>query len=386
MEQHCREKGKSSMVEIKEVITKKDQKLFATFPTKLYQNIPQAIPDLISDEIDNFNPRKNPAYEYCSAKQFLAFKEGRCVGRIAAIISSAANLKWNTKRIRFSRVDFIDDYEVSEALFQAVEEWGRLAGLTEIHGPIGFCDMDQEGMLVEGFEEEGMFLTIYNHPYYIEHLNRLGYQKDIDWVEFRVTIPKEPDTKMDNLAEMVLKKHKVRLVELKSRSEIKPYIPQVLKLLNVCYGNLYGTVDLSPAQIQKYLNQYILLINPDYLKLLVDSEDELIGFGLAMPSLNKAAKKSNGRLFPFGWYHILRAPYAKATVLDLYLVGVAPEMQNKGMTAVLLNSMAATARKNGFLYAETGPELETNHQVQSMWKYYETVNHKRRRCFIKTLS
>ncbi|HWT74991.1 MAG TPA: hypothetical protein VN258_09775 [Mobilitalea sp.] len=374
------------MVEIKEVLTKKEQKIFAAFPSNLYRNVPQAIPDLISDEINNFNPRKNPAYDYCNVKQFLAYKEGKCVGRIAGIISHAANMKWETKRIRFSRVDFIDDYEVSEALLGAVEDWGRFIGLTEIHGPIGFCDMDQEGMLVEGFEEEGMFITIYNFPYYIDHLERLGYHKDVDWVEYRVSIPKESDKKMDVLAEVVLKKHDITLVELKSRSEIKPYIPKVLELLNVCYSNLYGTVDLSEKQIQKYVDQYILLINPEYVKLLVDSKEELIGFGLAVPSLNKAVKKSKGRLFPFGWYRILRAPFAKAAVLDLYLVGVTPRMQNKGLTAILLNSMATTARSKGLLYAETGPELETNRQVQSMWKYYETVNHKRRRCFIKSLT
>lgn len=374
------------MVEIREVLTKKDQRIFATFPTELYKDIPQAIPDLISDEISNFDPKKNPAYEYCEARQFLAFKEGKCVGRIAAIISRAANEKWGTKRIRFSRVDFIDDYEVSAALFKAVEDWGLSKGLTEVHGPIGFCDMDQEGMLVEGFEEEGMFITIYNYPYFLDHLERLGYRKDIDWVEYQISLPKEPDKKLDHLSDAVLKKFNIKLVELKSRKEIKPLIPQVLRLLNICYNDLYGTVELSPAQIDKYVNQFILLINPEYVKLLVDEKNEIIGFGLAMPSMNQAIKRAKARLLPFGWYHILRAPFAKAEVLDLYLVGVIPRMQNKGMTALLMNSMAATARKNGIKYAETGPELETNRQVQALWKNYEARQHKRRRCFIKSLA
>jgi GNAT superfamily N-acetyltransferase len=373
------------MVEIREVQTRKDQRIFAAFPAKMYKDVPQAIPDLILDEIDNFNPKKNPAYEYCSSKQFLAYRDGKCVGRIAGIISHAANIKWDTRRIRFSRVDFIDDYEVSKALFRTVEDWGRSEGLTQIHGPIGFCDMDQEGMLVEGFEEEGMFITIYNYPYYIEHLERLGYRKDIDWVEFRVRLPEERDKKLDALSEAVLKKYKITLVELKSRREVKPYIPQVLNLLNICYSKLYGAVELSPAQIRKYVNQYILLINPEYVKFLFNEAKEMIGFGLAMPSMNRAVKRSRGKLFPFGWYHILRAPFAKASVLDLYLVGVLPKMQNKGLTAILLNSMSATARKNGIKYAETGPELENNRQVQALWKFYETENHKRRRCFIKSL-
>jgi hypothetical protein len=220
------------MVEIREVVSGKDRRIFAEFAQKLYKNVSQAIPDLISDEINNFDPKKNPAYDYCVAKQFLAYKDGRCAGRIAGIISRAANDKWKTKRIRFSRVDFINDYEVSEALFKAVETWGRSEGLTEIHGPIGFCDMDQEGMLVEGFEEEGMFITIYNHPYYIDHLERLGYRKDVDWLEYRVELPKEPDKKLDLLSEAVLKKYHIRLVQLKSRKDIKPIIPKVLKLLN----------------------------------------------------------------------------------------------------------------------------------------------------------
>ncbi len=374
------------MVEVREVQTKKEQKIFASFPEKMYRNIPQAVPDLIMDEIDNFNPKKNPAYEYCSARQFLAYKDGRCVGRIAGIISNAANMKWGTKRIRFSRVDFIDDYEVSSALFRAVEDWGRSLGLREIHGPIGFCDMDQEGMLVEGFEEDGMFLTIYNHPYYIDHLEKFGFNKDIDWMEFQIKLPSESDFKMDRLSDAVLRKYKLTLVDLKSRREIKPYISPILNLLNVCYENLYGTVELSPAQIKKYVDQYILLINPEYIKILENEKNELVGFGLAMPTLNKAAKKSKGRLFPFGWYRILRAPFAKASVLDLYLIGVVPEMQNKGLTAILLNSMTAIARKNGIKYAETGPELETNHQVQALWKHYEARNHKRRRCWIKPIA
>ncbi len=373
------------MVEIKEVESKRDKRLFATFPTDLYKDVPQAIPDIVLDEMDNFNPKKNPAYEYCDAKQFLAFKEGKCVGRIGAIISRAANEKWGTKRIRFTRVDFIDDIEVSTALFKAVEDWGRAEGLSEIHGPIGFCDMDQEGMLVDGFNTEGMFITIYNFPYYVTHMEKLGFIKDADWLEFRIYMPDIINEKLNKLSQTVLRKHKITLVEPKSRKEIKTYIRPVLDLLNTCYSELYGTVRLSDAQIKKYVNQFIMIINPEYVKLLLDQEGKLIGFGLAAPSMNKAVKKCNGRLFPFGWYRILRAPFQKAEVLDLYLVGVTPDMQNKGLTAVLMNSMTMTAAKNGIKHAETGPELETNHQVQALWKHYTTENHKRRRCWIKPI-
>ncbi len=373
------------MLEIREVKTKKEQLVFATFNTKMYQDIPEAIPKLITDELNIFNPKKNPAYEYCRTKQFLAYRDDNCVGRIAGIINKAANDKWYTKRIRFSRVDFIDDEEVSAALFQAVRNWGLEEGLTEIHGPIGFNDMDQEGMLVEGFDEESMFITIYNYPYYIKHMERLGFQKDTDWIEYQVRIPKEPDERMDLLSAAVLRKHKLKLVEPQTRNQIKPYITKIFDLYNIAYENLYGTVKLSYKQIMKYYDEFILLINPKFVKLLVDDNGQLVGFGLAMPSLNKAVKKSGGRLFPFGWYHLLRAPYTETKVLDLYLVGVLPHMQNKGLTAILMNSMASTARKNGFEIAETGPELEDNHQVQALWKHYETRQHKRRRCWIRTI-
>ncbi len=373
------------MLEIKEVRTRKEQRIFAAFGVKMYEKVPQAIPELISDEINNFKPKKNPAYAYCRTKQFLAYKDGSCVGRIAAIINDASNDKWNTRRIRFTRVDFIDDPEVSKALFGAVEGWGRAEGLTQIHGPIGFCDMDQEGMLIEGFEEAGMFITIYNHPYYKEHLEALGFTKDIDWVEYQIKIPEKVDEKLNRLSEAVLRKYKVRLIEPKTRKEIKPYIGDILKLYNISYSELYGTVELNDAQIKKYYDEFILLINPEYVKLLLNEENQMIGFGLAMPSLNQAVKKNNGRLFPFGWYSLLRAPYRKTELLDLYLIGVLPQMQNKGLTAVLMNSMAASARKNGIKFAETGPELETNHQVQALWKHYDARQHKRRRCWVKEI-
>ena len=373
------------MVEIREVTTKRERKIFAAFHADMYKDNPHAIPDVVSDEYNNFHPDKNPAYDYCSVKQFLAYKDGRCVGRIAGIISHAANKKWSTKRIRFSRVDFIDDREVSSALFKAVGDWGKEQGLTEIHGPIGFCDMDQEGMLIDGFDRDGMFITIYSDPYYVKHLEGLGFVKDIDWMEYRVKLPKEPNDRLNGLSKAVLKKFHVTLLEPKSRKELKPYILPVFRVLNETYRNLYGTVEITDAQKDKYYHQFILLINSDYVKLLLDENNELIGFGLAMPSMNAAVKKSNGRLFPLGWYRLLRAPYKKTEVLDLYLIGVVPRMQNKGLTAVLIQSMAESARKNGIKYAETGPELETNNQVQALWKHFEVEQHIRRRCWIKKL-
>jgi hypothetical protein len=342
------------MVEVREVKTRKERRIFASFNADMYKDVPQAIPDLVSDEYDNFNPKKNPAYEYCRVKQFLAYKDGKCVGRIAGIINEAANKKWNTKRIRFSRVDFIDDPEVSAALFKAVEDWGRAEGLTQIYGPIGFCDLDQEGMLVEGFEEMGMFITIYNHPYYVKHMENLGYVKDIDWIEYLIKLPDKTNEKLNELSEQVMKRYNLRLIEPKSKREIKPFLPKIFDLINVAYKNLYGTVELTPAQVMKYYHQFILVVNTDYIKLIVDENNELVGFGLAVPSMCKPVKKSNGRLFPFGWYRILRAPYAPVEVLDLYLVGVVPKMQNKGLPAILLHSMTETARKTALNMRKQG--------------------------------
>lgn len=373
------------MVEVREVKTKRERRIFASFNADIYKDVPQAIPDLVSDEYNNFLPGKNPAFEYCRVRQFLAYKDGRCVGRIAGIINDAANTKWKTSRIRFSRVDFIDDPEVSEALFKAVEDWGRSEGLTQIHGPIGFCDLDQEGMLVEGFVREGMFITIYNYPYYVEHMERLGFVKDIDWIEYRIKMPEQKNERLKELSDRVLERFNLKLIEPKSKKEIKPYLPKVFQLINICYENLYGTVELSQAQIMKYYHQFIMLVNTDYVKFIEDENGDLVGFGLAVPSMNDAVKKSNGRLFPFGWYRVLRTPYKQHDVLDLYLVGVVPKMQNKGLTAILLNSMTETARRNNVKYAETGPELETNTQVQALWKHFEVEQHKRRRCWIKDL-
>lgn len=246
-------------------------------------------------------------------------------------------------------------------------------------------DMDQEGMLIDGFDQVGMFITIYNHPYYIKHLESLGFIKDIDRVEYLIKMPDKSNERMNKLSKQVLRKFNLKLIEPKSRNDLKPYISKVFKLLNIAYENLYGTVELSDKQIKKYYDQFIILVNTDYVKLIEDEEGELVGFGLAIPSMNDAVKKSNGRPFPFGWYRILRAPYKASKVLDLYLVGVVPKMQNKGLTAILLNSMTEVARENNIKYAETGPELETNNQVQALWKHYETKQHKRRRCWIKDL-
>ena len=372
-------------VEIKEVVTSKEKKAFAKYPLKLYKDCPQYVPDLISDELANFDPKKNPAFEFCEAKRFLAYRNGEIVGRIAAIISHAANEKWGTRRIRFTRVDFIDDYEVSQALFNAVIEWGRSRGLKEIHGPIGFCDLDPEGMLIDGFDQDSNFITIYNYAYYKDHLAKLGFVKDIDWVEYKIKIPDHVDPRIERLSELVMKRSKMRIASFKSKREIRPYLKGAMRVINEAFDELYGTVPITDKLIQKYFSQFMMLINPRYVRMILDENDEPVGFGFMLPSMNECMRKCKGKLFPFGWIRVLRAPYKQTDVIDLYLIGVKPRYQKQGHVALILNDLTKVEIENHGKYAETGPELETNEKIQALWKSYEAVQHKRRRCWIKEI-
>lgn len=372
------------MVEIKEVKNNSMLRKFVAFPINLYKDNPYAVPDLRMDEKNNLKKSKNPAFEYCEARYFLAYKNGKVAGRIAAIINHAANEKWETNRIRFCRVDFIDDYEVSKALFDAAEGWARERGYTEIIGPMGFCDLDKEGMLVEGFNEKDMFITYYNSPYYIDHLTKLGYTKEVDWEEFQITIPQQVDERIKLFADRVAKRSGLTYYELKTKKQVVPYIPQIFELLNEAYQNLYGTVPLTSKQIDWYVGQFLSIINIKFVKLVMDENNKLAGFGLAAPSLSEALRKSRGRLFPFGFLRILRA-IRNVETMDLYLIAVRPHLVNKGIPAIILEKMTEAAIEMGVKFAETGPELETNEKVRAMWKGYDARQHRRRRCFIKAL-
>lgn len=373
------------MVEVREANSTKEKKAFVKFPLELYKDCPQFVPFLLSDELDNFNPKKNPAFDFCEAKMFLAYRDGRVVGRIGAIISHAANQKWGTSRIRFTRVDFIDDYEVSQALFDAVIAWGREKGLQEIHGPMGFSDLDQEGMLIEDFDQDNNFITIYNYAYYKEHMARLGFDKDVDWVEYKIKIPEQVDPRIERLSQLVMKRSKMKMASFKSKREIRPYLKGAMRVINEAFENLYGTVPITDKLIQKYFSQFMMLINPHYVRMIIDENDEPVGVGFMLPSMNDCVRKSKGRLFPFGWIRILRAPYKKTDVIDLYLVGVKPKYQKQGHIALMLNDLTKEAIENHGKYAETGPELETNEKIQALWKSYEATQHKRRRCWIKKI-
>jgi len=374
------------MVEIREVLNKAELKKFVVFPNKLYKDVPEYMPPFIGEDLADWNPKKNPAFSYCEAKCFLAWRDGEIVGRIGAILSKKANEKWNTRRMRFTQVDFIDDYEVSEALFAAVESWAKEKGCNEVHGPLGFTDLDREGMLVEGFNEKSMFITYYNHPYYIDHLTRLGYVKDVDWVEFLIDVPYNQPLvdKMQKLSDRVLRMTGLHVAELKSRRDYKPYLGKVFDLINVCYSHLYGTVELTDEQVQKYAEKFIPMINPELACFVMDDQDNMVAFGVSAPSMAAAIKKNNGHMFPFGFIDLLKA-LKKNDTLDLFLIAVRPDYQNKGVNAVLMNHVLKGCHKMGITKAETGPQLELNEKVQHQWSFFNYRHHKRRRCFVKSI-
>lgn len=372
------------MVKIYEADTIKKLKKFIDFPHKLYSGSEYWVPPLTFDELNTLRKDKNPAFEHCEAIYFIGDKDGTISGRIAGIINHKYNSDTGKKYARFGWVDFTDDDEVSKALFSAVENWAASKGIEAVHGPLGFCDLDKEGMLVEGFDEPSMFITIYNYPYYMKHLEKLGYVKDTDWVEFEITVPDSIPEKINKLNQLIVRKLNLKIIRSDNKKTFLPYAPAIFELLNREYKNLYGFVPLTDAQVRSYTKQYFGFINPDYMRIILNDKDELIAFGIAIPSLAKASKQSGGRLLPLGFIRILKA-LKNNDRLELLLVAVRGDYHGKGVNVLLLNDINITGIKNGLKYAETGPELETNKDVHSLWKYYEARQHKRRRCYIKYL-
>ncbi|MBP3629949.1 MAG: GNAT family N-acetyltransferase [Clostridia bacterium] len=372
-------------IQIKEVLTKSDLKKWVEFPNGLYKHNPNFVPFLTTDEINTFTKNKNPSYDFCDTKLFLAFKNKKLVGRIAGLINHAYNKKWNKNAIRFTRFDFIDDYEVSSALFNKVVDWGKENNLNEIMGPIGFTDFDHEGMLVEGFDQFNMSITFYNHPYYLKHMEKLGLVKDIDWIEYKLKVPDNIDPKFEKISDFVIKRNNLQLVTYNNRKILINEAYEALRLIDEAFSGLYGTVPLTERVIDDAIKNNISLVNMDYVCSVKDKTGNIIGFGLLVPSIAKASKKSNGKLFPFGIFRLLKALHGKNDTLEMYFVGVKPEFQKLGVTGILINHILKMCIKNGIKYCETGPELETNTNVQSMWKTFDSVQHKRRRCFIKKI-
>lgn len=374
------------MIKIVEVKTRKQLKQFVEFPNKLYKGNKYYCPPMASDELNTFIPEKNPAFDYCESRQFLAYKDNKIVGRIAGIISSAHNERHNTKQIMFSRYDAIDDIEVSRALFNVVKQYGIEKGMTEMIGPHGFCDTDREGMLVDGFEEKNLSITIYNYSYYQDHMLKLGFIKDVDWVEYQLSIPNEIDPRLVKIANRVKDKYGFKVIRFKNNNEIKKYAREGLNLVNEAFNELYAYVPLTEKMIDMYIKQYIPILNKDYLVVIADKNNTVIGFGLMVPSLAEACRKHNGHLFPFGWISFLSALKSKRNkILEMYFIAVKPEYQSTGVNALIIEESLQACFKNGIKFAETGPELELNEKVRSIWKSFDARQHRRRRSWVINL-
>ncbi len=373
-------------IEVREIKDRAGLKKFIAFQHELYKKCPYYVPCLQFDELDTLDPHKNPAYEYCEARFFMAYLGGRPVGRICGLLNREYNRCWNRKCVRFTRFDYIDDIRVSHKLMAYVEEWALSIGMQEVQGPMGFCDLDKEGMLVEGFEEKSMFFTIYNFPYYVEHMEKLGYTKSVDWIEYQITAPQELDARIAKIAAASLERNKLRSVRLKRTRDVLPYAKGIFDLLYEAYKPLYGVIPLNDRQVDMYVSQFITMVRPEFLSLIVDEKDTPVAFGLVVPTMSDAAIKSGGKLFPFGFIHLLGALTAKKSdVLEFMLVAVKPELQSRGVNAQMLCEMFEGAKKFGVKYCETGPMLETNNKIHLMWKRFEHRQHKRRRCYIRTL-
>ena len=374
-------------VTVKPVATKKELKQFICFNYELYKDSPYAVPDLYSDVRDTLDPTKNAAFDFCEAQPFIALREGKVVGRIVAIINHKANSSWNKKAVRFGWVDFIDDAEVVDALFAAVEQWGKERGMDEIQGPLGFTDFDPEGMLIEGFDRISTIATIYNYPYYPKHMERMGFTKDADWLEYMLTAPEELPAKHARITRIVQEKFGLRVVKYTSHRKLaRERGVQIFEMLNEAYAELYGFSTLSPRQIQQYIAMYLPLLDLRLVPLIVDKDDNLVGFGILLPSLARAFQKARGFMFPFGWWHLIKAlKWNDTQMTEMLLVAVKPEYQGKGAVALLFADIIPMHNKLGYRYSESNPELESNTKMQAQWEYFERENHKRRRAYMKKL-
>jgi len=379
-------------IKIYAVKTKEDLERFIQFRYDLYKGCPYDAPCLYLDEKNTFS-KSNAAFEFSEAQYFLALRDGEVVGRVAAIINRRANEKWNRKAVRFGWFDFIDDINVSKALLDAAEQWGREKGMEEIIGPLGFTDMDPEGMLYKGFDQLGTMATGYNYDYYPRHMEQMeGWEKDNDYVEYKLYVPDKVPEKLQKISDMISKRYHLGLHHV-TRWEIftTDIGEQVFDVINKTFGHLYGYSELSEKQKKQYVKMYFPFLHPSFLALVEDQTDpknpKIVGVGITLPSLSKALQKcKNGRLLPFGWWHIVKALFFfKTDVVDLLLIGILPEYRAKGANALLFSHLIPTYQKHHFKWGETHVEMETNDKVQSQWAYFDNEQHKRRRCYKKSI-
>ena len=377
-------------VEIKRVENRKQLDSFINFHFDLYEGSPYDVPSLYSDELNTLSKDRNAAFEFCEAEYFLAYKDGRLAGRVAAIINHRANDRWAQSDVRFGWLDFIDDIEVSRALLDAVADYGRSKGMTAVVGPLGFTDMDPEGMLTWGFDKLGTMATIYNYEYYPRHIEQMGgWEKDNDYVEYFLPMPDTVPEKFTKLASMIEQRYNLRVKKFNRKDVDNGYGRRLFEIINETYVDLYGFVSLTDKQIDQYVKMFLPAVNFDFVTVVVDAnkDDKIVGIAITIPSLSKALQKCRrGRLFPFGWWHLLRAiKFGKTEGVDLLLIGVLPEYRSKGANALIFTDLIPRYIKAGFKWGESQVEMENNTGVQGQWSAFEHINHKRRRCFRKTL-
>lgn len=381
-----------SAIEIKKVESRRDLCKFIDFHNELYKGNPYHVPNLYFDEMNTFRKDKNAAFDFCEAEYFMAYRDGKAVGRVAAIINHSANKKWERESVRFGWIDFVDDIEVSKALLKAVEDYGKSKGMKEIVGPLGFTDMDPEGMLLYGYDQLGTQATAYNYPYYPEHMDRMGgWEKDNDYVEYKLYVPEEMPEKFATIAKMIQKRYNLQVKKLK-RNEIygeNGYGKKIFNVVNETFKDLYGYSKLTDRQIEQYVKMYLPMADLDLITIIEDwntPDHKVVGVGISIPSLARALQKCGGKLFPFGWWHILRAlKFHKTEVVDLLLIGVLLEYRQKGANALLFYDLIPHYQRLGFKWGETHVEMETNMKVQGQWQYLNREIHKRRRCYKKDI-
>lgn len=370
-------------VEIREIaLVKAELEKYVKFGIDHYKGNSYFVPPLILDEIETLTPEKNPAFDYCKAKSWMAYRDGKPVGRITGIINTVVNERTGSNDVRFSFLDFIDDNEVVEELFGALEKWAKSEGMTSVVGPMGFTDMDHEGMLTYGYDELGTMATIYNYPYYPRHMERMGFRQEAEWVEYRMTVPDEVPAQLQRVGDIVRRKYGLRTIKYTSAKKIKAdYGVALFELINEAYDKLYGYSPLSKRQIEYYIDIYLPILRLENVCVIVDSDDKLVGIGISIPSMSRALQKSGGKLFPFGWYHLLKAMYGHNDIVDLLLVAVKPEYMGKGVNALLFTDLLPVYIKNKYRWAESNPELAENENVQQQWKFFDRRQHRRRVAF-----
>ena len=375
-------------IHITPVESKKDIKSFIHFNYDLYKNNEYAVPELSLDLMNTFSKKKNAALEFCEFQLFLAKREGKVVGRIAAIINHKANKVWETEEVRFGWIDFIDDIAVSKALLDTVEKWGKERGMKKMVGPLGFTDFDREGMLIEGFDRLGTMSTYYNYPYYPQHMEQHAMEKEIDWVERYVACPDEIPEKYARISALVAKRSGLRVKKLQNMKEVmrENWGHKIFRLINESYSPLFGYSPLSEKQIDQLVHTYMPLVDLRMQSLILNEADELVGVGISMPSIVRALQKARGQLLPFGWWHLLKAlKWKHEDGVELLLIAIHPDYQSKGVNALIFNDLIPVYKAMGFKWAETNPQLEDNFQSQAQWEYLNPIVHKRRRCYKRNI-